>query len=381
MTWFLHLVQWFWIRRFAPDRIERRDLLDGARAAGAREFPLRDAARSRTDSHAHAHVARKRRPRLSHDRHLLCHLRVVVVLDRRVGGRLGAHGARLPGRPPPWTSLQVALGAAALAAAVAASIYIVWKGLGRRRSAAGRPGAPWAVLATTAALCLLTVPAVAVRTGHRDIVDSLQSASLNRRDAEEFQRGYYENLLDVGRFNRELQQIYEKMPKDFVRSLAVLGLSRRTGDEQDYRARPEQGRAVRRRDGAHESLGHARSRVLARRRRQASIASRCSGRRRRWAPGSKRTSRSRRCSRNGSIERSRTGERDELRDSELRRGRVFPAPHALPARTKGLRVRARHGDFPRARQRPRGPRAVGADGAEQLAAAKRFTTISCAGRV
>ena len=76
-------------------------------------------------------------------------------------------------------------------------------------------------------------------------VDSLQSASLNRRDAEEFQRGYYENLLDVGRFNRELQQTYERMPKDFVRSLSALGLSRRTGDEQDYELVPnKEGRFV-----------------------------------------------------------------------------------------------------------------------------------------
>ena len=111
----------------------------------------------------------------------------------------------------------------------------------------------------------MTVPAIAARvTGHRAFVDSLQSASLNRRDAEEFQRGYYENLLDVGRFNRELQQIYEQMPQGF-RPLASqrLGLSRRTSDEQDYELVPEQGRTLRRRDGPHQSLGHARSGLLA----------------------------------------------------------------------------------------------------------------------
>ena len=49
----------------------------------------------------------------------------------------------------------------------------------------------------------------------------------------------------MNRFNRELQQIYERMPKDFVRSLGVLGLSRRTGDAQDYELVPnKEGRFV-----------------------------------------------------------------------------------------------------------------------------------------
>ena len=49
----------------------------------------------------------------------------------------------------------------------------------------------------------------------------------------------------MSRFNRELQQIYAKMPKDFVRSLSVLGLTRRTGDEQDYELVPDkEGRFV-----------------------------------------------------------------------------------------------------------------------------------------
>ena len=100
-------------------------------------------------------------------------------------------------------------------------------------------------VATAAVLCVLTIPEVAGQIAAREIVASLQSASLNRRDAEHFQRGYYENLLDVGRFNRELQQIYANMPRDFVRSLSVLGLARPTGDEQDYELVPnKEGRFV-----------------------------------------------------------------------------------------------------------------------------------------
>ena len=114
-----------------------------------------------------------------------------------------------------------------------------WKGWGSGAyRGTGVRVTPATVVATALALCLVTIPGVAQQIGQHDIVESLRSASLNRRDAEEFQRGYYENLLDVGRFNRELQQIYEKMPRDFVRSLAALGMRQLTGDEQEYELVP-----------------------------------------------------------------------------------------------------------------------------------------------
>ena len=187
--------------------------------------------------------------------------------------------------------------------------------------------------------------------GQHDIVESLQSASLNRRDAEEFQRGYYENLLDVGRFNRELQQIYEKMPKDFVRSLAVLGMPRRTGDEQEYELVPnKEGRFVGG-HGAHQ-LGAFAIASTRRNVRQTPTALRCSDPPRRWDPGSRLMNRLKRWWRLGSTEEfARTLE--EVRDPELRRCRVHPVPRAVPARAEGVLVRTPHGNFPRARQRSR----------------------------
>ena len=238
MTWFLHFVQWFWIR--GSLLIELNDVIFWTVLAllvlvnslyETRHGRARILTRTRTLRESAGLVFRT-----------IGTFCVICVLWSFWTSESVADWVlmvRSAWTPPPWTSLQVALGTAALAAAVVASVYIVWKGWG---AADQRPGVrvpPLAVLATTAALCLLTVPAVAVRTGHRDIVESLQSASLNRRDAEEFQRGYYENLLDVRRFNRELQQIYERMPKDFVRSLSVLGLSRSTRDEQDYELVPD----------------------------------------------------------------------------------------------------------------------------------------------
>jgi D-alanyl-lipoteichoic acid acyltransferase DltB (MBOAT superfamily) len=244
MTWFLHFVQWFWIR--GTLLIELNDVIFWTVLAllvlvnslyETRRGRARILARTRTVRESVGLVLRTIGTFC-----VICVLWSFWTAESISDWWLMVRSSRTL---PPWTSLQFALVAAAVVAAAAASVYIAWKGWG---SADQRPDVrvpPSALLATTALVCLVTVPAIADRIGHRAFVDSLQSASLNRRDAEEFQRGYYENLLDVGRFNRELQQIYERMPRDFVRSLSVLGLSRRTGDEQDYELVPnKEGRFV-----------------------------------------------------------------------------------------------------------------------------------------
>ena len=244
MTWFLHFVQWFWIR--GTLLIELNDVIFWTvLALLVLVNSLYETRRGRARILARARTVRESAGLVLRTIGTFCVICVLWSFWTAESVSDWWLMVRSSWTPPPWTSLQFALGAAALVAAAAASVYVVWKGWG---SADQRPEVrvpPSALLATTALVCLVTVPAVADRTGHRAFVDSLQSASLNRRDAEEFQRGYYENLLDVGRFNRELQQIYERMPRDFVRSLSVLGLSRRTSDEQDYELVPnKEGRFV-----------------------------------------------------------------------------------------------------------------------------------------
>ena len=188
MTWFLHFVQWFWIR--GSLLIELNDVIFWTVLAllvlvnslyETRHGRARILTRTRTWRESAGLVFRT-----------IGTFCVICVLWSFWTSESVADWVlmvRSAWTPPPWTSLQVALGAAALAAVVVASVYIVWKGWG---AADQRPGVrvpPVAVLATTAGLCLLTVPAVADRTGHSKIVESLQSASLNRRDAQEFQRG------------------------------------------------------------------------------------------------------------------------------------------------------------------------------------------------
>ena len=100
---------------------------------------------------------------------------------------------------------------------------------------AGRPpatlrvgglGVPWAALRVGASAFALLVlvyaslvlyypPAVA------DVVDRLKNPlRLNRGDAALMDRGYYEELTDVSRFNPELAQIYAQKPADWDRCWA-----------------------------------------------------------------------------------------------------------------------------------------------------------------
>lgn len=47
------------------------------------------------------------------------------------------------------------------------------------------------------------------------VLNAIESPSLNARDAAIMQRGYYEDLIQVDRFNSELQAMYEKKPKNY----------------------------------------------------------------------------------------------------------------------------------------------------------------------
>ncbi|MBI2421401.1 MAG: hypothetical protein HYV27_01135 [Candidatus Hydrogenedentes bacterium] len=47
------------------------------------------------------------------------------------------------------------------------------------------------------------------------VLDALENPSLNTQDAAVLQRGYYEDLMRVDRFNAELQAMYNKQPKEY----------------------------------------------------------------------------------------------------------------------------------------------------------------------
>jgi hypothetical protein len=146
---------------------------------------------------------------------------------------------------PPWAPWRFVAVAGGCAVAAVLVVYGVWRGGTKPKGTEARVP-PGVIMATGLALCILVTPVVTAKLGPPgEILASLRSASLNRRDAEQFQRGYYENLLDVGKFNDELWRIYGRFPTDFVRSLSKLGLSRPTGDGEGYELVPlKEGRFV-----------------------------------------------------------------------------------------------------------------------------------------
>src|ERR671936_2475891 len=60
-------------------------------------------------------------------------------------------------------------------------------------------------------------------------VHSLRSGRLSRLDNAKLERGYYENLLSVDRFNSQLWEVYSKKPSNWL-DVVNAGLKRFTGD-------------------------------------------------------------------------------------------------------------------------------------------------------
>ncbi len=68
-------------------------------------------------------------------------------------------------------------------------------------------------------------------------IASVKNSELNRRDFANFERGYYENLLDVGGFSSELWKVYGTRPKDWI-ALEDSALVRHTGSLPVYELLP-----------------------------------------------------------------------------------------------------------------------------------------------
>lgn len=74
-------------------------------------------------------------------------------------------------------------------------------------------------LAPLALLAVLTQPKVAGALGGRAhrLAYNLRSNQLNRQDEKAQQAGYYDELMQVDRFNPELQRLYSQKPADWLR--------------------------------------------------------------------------------------------------------------------------------------------------------------------
>ncbi|MBI2424431.1 MAG: hypothetical protein HYV27_16495 [Candidatus Hydrogenedentes bacterium] len=59
------------------------------------------------------------------------------------------------------------------------------------------------------------------------VLDAIEHPSLNARDAAVLQRGYYEGLIQVDRFNAELQAMYNKRPKGYFVEWSAAMIAKR----------------------------------------------------------------------------------------------------------------------------------------------------------
>lgn len=100
------------------------------------------------------------------------------------------------------------------------------------RAPAGRTIAvPVATIAGLAGLLALGLQPVYTRFGPElaTTIQSLRSGSLSRLDNAKLERGYYENLLQVDRFNSQLWEVYAKRPANWL-DIQGGALKRFTGD-------------------------------------------------------------------------------------------------------------------------------------------------------
>lgn len=69
----------------------------------------------------------------------------------------------------------------------------------------------------------------------------MRVTELSRRDTQQLERGYYENLVGVSRFNAELWEVYSRQSQSDWRRLDELGVERRIDDPIHADLRPNQG--------------------------------------------------------------------------------------------------------------------------------------------
>ena len=241
VTWFLHSYQWFWLRGSFP--VKWQDLLFwGALAALVVHASLREARRGRARSLG-------ARTRSAGERAVLV-LRTVGTfaavcvlwsiwtassLSEWLGMWAGAlHGVRSGDTLAGVAQLGSLAGVAAVAALTSGG------GTPRRPAPGGLLRPAGAVVAGACALLLLAQPAVSARLGEPvgGFLESLRESRLNDLDMTELERGYYEDLLDVDRFNSQLWEVYMKKPAGWP-SIYETPAVRMTGDFLKYELRPD----------------------------------------------------------------------------------------------------------------------------------------------
>jgi hypothetical protein len=115
---------------------------------------------------------------------------------------------------------------AAAVVAIGIAVFLAWERWATplvNRRFAWRAG--W-VLGQLFLLNAISISAVYQRMGPAgELVSHVRFGGLNKNELELLERGYYEDLLTVDRFNGELAALYMKRPPEWERSILELGLT------------------------------------------------------------------------------------------------------------------------------------------------------------
>jgi hypothetical protein len=108
-----------------------------------------------------------------------------------------------------------------LAAGIIAAAALRGGGKGEPKSGARKPGLVQQLVVTITSLALLLafgIEAVYTRFGPTvaSAIQPLRSGNLSRLDHAALERGYYENLMQVNRFNTQLWEVYSKRPANWL---------------------------------------------------------------------------------------------------------------------------------------------------------------------
>jgi D-alanyl-lipoteichoic acid acyltransferase DltB (MBOAT superfamily) len=136
----------------------------------------------------------------------------------------------------------------ALAPVLTAVAIIAVAGGGSRPSRGGGWAGrrfPWPLTTTLASLVILSalgIQAVYTSLGPAGatVINSLRSGQLSRTDMALLERGYYEDLVRVDRFNSQLWEVYMNKPQNWL-DVQGLGLERFTGDFRQKELIPSTG--------------------------------------------------------------------------------------------------------------------------------------------
>jgi hypothetical protein len=124
-------------------------------------------------------------------------------------------------------------------------VVLVWVSVGalaallyrRAHAAAGKDSSGgWSPAVLAAGLAIVPISDLAAVRPHvperaRAVFASARNLQLNKRDQDQLQRGYYEQIVGVNRFNNELWKVYSLRPTDWVR-LDSTGAVRLTDDDR-----------------------------------------------------------------------------------------------------------------------------------------------------